>query len=609
MYLSYKNHIFKVARTITDIGIERIILRLIFEIKKYINSIVSAEFLKFIFLLNNKTPRWIKFNQYKHIKIDLQSKNFSNKKIIIFNFLNEKKYLSIPINWQSNSWSTLWTFNLHYFDWAKEWTEDFLKNKKKEEDIFLIKELIDQWIHNNKLGKGIGWNSYTTSLRIKNWVFIFRLFPSLINQQNLDSLWLQICWLNNHKEFCYGGNHLIENLTALIIGSLQFDNQKARIIYKENLAILKIEIEKQILNDGGHEERSASYHLLVLDRLIEMGFYLEINIKERPIWLIKAITKMKNWIIDISLNKGNYPRFNDCIFNTKYSLNKVKNFAFAYLEKKTYCKSGYRDFLINSRNQIKKNNQYKYNKYFINNKSLIDLPDTGWTIIKPNKDWELIFKCGKSCPNHLPAHCHSDLLSFELIKGGDPYFSEFGTSIYGNNELRKIERSSFGHNTFQLSYPIDNFKKDKLIWIEPVEVWGNFKAGKKAISKNRNCGKNSKGEYWVQGSHDGYENQGASYKRTLYLKFNDKKLYFRTQDFIINKRKMAWRQLWHLGPNISERQLKSIIKQMKLFNDCSLKIIDTWHSKDFGKRIPRKSLLMEGVIKPGSHLFKVQLVL
>ena len=57
------------------------------------------------------------------------------------------------------------------------------------------------------------------------------------------------------------------------------------------------------------------------------------------------------------------------------------------------------------------------------------------------------------------------------------------------------------------------------------------------------------------------------------------------------------RQLWHLGPNISERQLKSIIKQMKLFNDCSLKIIDTWHAKDFGKRIPRKSLLMEGCYK------------
>ena len=303
-----------------------------------------------------------------------------------------------------------------------------------------------------------------------------------------------------------------------------------------------------------------------------MGFYLEINLKERPIWLIKSITKMKNWIIDISLNKGSYPRFNDCIFNSNYSLNKVKNFAFAFLGIKNNIKDGLRMFLINSSYQIKENNNNEYS-YSKNIKSIIDLPETGWTIIKPNKDWELIFKCGKSCPDHLPAHCHSDLLSFDLIKAGKPFFSELGTSIYGNNELRKIERSSLGHNTFQLSYPIDNFSKDKLIWIEPVEVWSNFKAGRKAISKNRNYGKNSEGEYWVQGSHDGFEKQGANYKRTLYLKCKNNKLYFRTIDFIINKRKMAWRQLWHLGPSFSESHFQSIIKQLKGFNIVVMKFI------------------------------------
>ena len=174
MYLSYKNYIFKVARTISDIGIERIIFRLIFEIRKFIDSKISSEIIKLIILVDNKTPKWIKFSQYNQIKIDFQKRNISTKKNIIFNFLNEKKSLSIPINWQSNKWSTLWTFNLHYFDWAKEWTEDFLKNKKTDADIFIIKELIDQWIYKNKLGKGIGWNSYTTSLRIKNLVFIFR---------------------------------------------------------------------------------------------------------------------------------------------------------------------------------------------------------------------------------------------------------------------------------------------------------------------------------------------------------------------------------------------------------------------------------------------------
>ena len=53
------------------------------------------------------------------------------------------------------------------------------------------------------------------------------------------------------------------------------------------------------------------------------------------------------------------------------------------------------------------------------------MPNTGWTIIKPNADWELIFKW-KSCPNHLPAHCHSDLLSFDLIKKENLFFQSLG---------------------------------------------------------------------------------------------------------------------------------------------------------------------------------------
>ena len=51
------------------------------------------------------------------------------------------------------------------------------------------------------------------------------------------------------------------------------------------------------------------------------------------------------------------------------------------------------------------------------------------------------------------------------------------------------------------------------------------------------------------------------------------------------------------------------VKQLKGFNNCSYEIYNTWHSKNFGKRIPRKSLLMKGFIKPGSHLFKVELIL
>ena len=79
MYLAFKNYIFKVARTITDVGIERIILRLIFEIRKYIDSIISSEILKLFILLDSKTPKWMQIDQYKHSKIDLESLTFQRK--------------------------------------------------------------------------------------------------------------------------------------------------------------------------------------------------------------------------------------------------------------------------------------------------------------------------------------------------------------------------------------------------------------------------------------------------------------------------------------------------------------------------------------------------
>ena len=70
---------------------------------------------------------------------------------------------------------------------------------------------------------------------------------------------------------------------------------------------------------------------------------------------------------------------------------------------------------------------------------MIKLFDTGWVIAKVENKIELVFKVGDSCPKHLPAHAHSDLLSFELFSNGMPLISEIGTSIYGNHKDRFYE--------------------------------------------------------------------------------------------------------------------------------------------------------------------------
>ena len=166
--------------------------------------------------------------------------------------------------------------------------------------------LIDNWINHNPIGKGDGWHSYTTSLRIRNYIWILRVIPSIKNKKLIESLWTQFLWLNNHKEYCYGGNHLIENITCLLICSLQFQSNISKKIYTKSLNELEINLKKQILEDGGHEERSAYYHFLLLDRLVEVGCVIESIKNKRPKFLVQKIKVMLNWAELVLLKKINY---------------------------------------------------------------------------------------------------------------------------------------------------------------------------------------------------------------------------------------------------------------------------------------------------------------
>ena len=108
-------------------------------------------------------------------------------------------------------------------------------------------------------------------------------FSKFSNPIKVNSLWIQICWLYKHPENFIGGNHWLENLITLTIGSLQFKNYYSDEIYIYSIKNLQKELNSQILKDGGHEERSAAYHILILDRLVEMAFVIQ-DIKEKGLF-------------------------------------------------------------------------------------------------------------------------------------------------------------------------------------------------------------------------------------------------------------------------------------------------------------------------------------
>ncbi len=589
--------------TLKDVGIKRLFLRFQYEILKFMDRVLPDYLTLSLTKGTNYIPHFLEGNLINEkIKISHNLENTRKNKKIIFKFLNKELEFSRPFNWDPEDYERLWLFNLHYFDWATRWLDNAIDNGFWEISFDDINYLIDNWIISNKPGEKDGWHSYTTSLRIRNWIWLFNFCPELVNKNRIKSLWHQICWLKSHPESCHGGNHWIENLTALAIGGSQFKGIFSKNILNFSLKQLKKELNFQILKDGGHQERSVSYHLLVLNRLVELGCVLELTYGSAPDWLCKYIEKMINWTESIKLLNRNFPSFNDSANDGFNDFYKILDFAKGFLKGSKMDINGYKGKLLELTLK-KRKGTYHSNILDKKNNKLIDLPDTGWTILKPGDGWELTFKCGLSCPPHLAAHVHSDLLSFNLYHLGEEIITETGTSSYKKGMYRDYERSSAAHNSLQLGLNI----KNKFHGQEPIDVWNVFRAGKKAKPLNKAYGYLDNW-LWVQGSHDGFDSIGGKHVRFIAIKVDSHKkpIIVIIDKLFSRNQNLAFKSFFHLNPLYDEFEISKNLR-FHYFNSKKNNIffsrnIAGYLSRGFGIRENRKVIENYGSISKGTTI-------
>ena len=321
--------------TLKDVGFLKICKRIIFNLR----ILIEKNLFKFFLLFYKKHKSlWSEEILSNMKKIEIKKEVIKNKRISL-NFLNQNNEFYLPIKWDFKSKSRLWNFNLHYFDYGMDLLEEGYKFKEK---ILYsnLEHIIDSWIDYNSNKYTDGWHSYTLSLRIRNWIWFFRSSTNLITKKRIDILWFQILWLNNHQEEYLGGNHYLENLMTLVFSSLQFKNSKSIKIYENTLPKLKQVLEEQILSDGGHEERSASYHICLLKRLVETAIMIQVVRNYRPKWILFFIDKMLNWSKKIRLTNSKYPRFNDSFFSKDIKLDQIIKLSESYLKEINLFKEG-----------------------------------------------------------------------------------------------------------------------------------------------------------------------------------------------------------------------------------------------------------------------------
>jgi uncharacterized heparinase superfamily protein len=368
-----------------------------------------------------------------------------------FCFLNDRRDLGTPIDWRPVGVSQLWSYNLHYWEWAWGLTSD-----RSSSDPTPFLDRWRSWKAGTRFGAWDEWSPYVVSVR--TWVLcnLYGHFQAVLDEASRNELAADLAlhgrFVRRNLEFDVGGNHLVKNLKALIAVSVLFsdDTQLASA-----LRLLQRQLTIQVLGDGGHFERSPSYHCQVLFDLVEIADLLKAAGRDVPGPLRDSISRMRSWLAAIVMPDGDVPLFNDC----------------------GLVGPGAVEALTLGRSPV--------------DERLTVLAESGYVICRPAPGVQLVIDVGDACPPQLPAHAHADCLSFELSVGGQRAIVDPGTFAYGSGPRRAHDRSTASHNTMEVD------------GLNQTEVWGAFRAAR--IAHGTVMGADATdGSITVKAAHDGY---------------------------------------------------------------------------------------------------------
>lgn len=376
-----------------------------------------------------------------------------NKKLT---FLNKTYIFEKEIDWNFNKYGKLWVYNLNYFDFLNQ------PDLTKVQGLNLIKDYVKK---KEEIKDGL--EPYPISLRTINWIKF--LSNHKIKDTNITNhLLMQYSRLIDNLEYHLLGNHLLENGFSLLYGAYFFKNET---FYKLSKRVIMKELEEQILSDGAHFELSPMYHQIMLYRVLDSIFLIQINEHYKDLGFLNFLkdkaASMLSWLGTVTYNNGNIPMVNDSTYGIAPSSAELFKYAL---------------------------------KLNIESKTL-KLSESGYRKIK-TKSYELFFDVGQVGPPYQPAHAHSDTFSFEFYLNNQPVIVDTGISTYEKNKKRITQRSTSSHNTVTVDGE------------EQTDVWGGFRVGRRAIPKLIYQDSNR-----TIATHNGYTNIGITHKRTFtYLK-------------------------------------------------------------------------------------------
>jgi uncharacterized heparinase superfamily protein len=394
-----------------------------------------------------------------------------------FNFVGETRELGPRPDWtwrRSPSPSHLWRINLHYHRFLVDAAVGALRAPAGAERLLdRAASLLDHWTECCVPGEPAtwdsAWNSYAVSTRILNGRVARLLLCDLDGgaaeslRRRLDALGAtSAAFLEGWLEWDLGGNHLLRNAAGLLAAGRWLAGPAAGRWGARGHALLVGELERQLLDDGFHEERAPMYHAIVLEDVLASAFLGPTGDDGREA-LARPTGAALEALGPVLHPDGRIALFNDSAFGIAPPARALVTLAQGL---GVAGAPGERD-----------------------------LPSAGYFRLLDRDDL-LLFDAGLLGPDHLPAHAHCDALSFELSIAGERIVVDTGVDRYEAGPERDFQRGTSAHSTLQVD------------GLEQAEAFGSFRMGRRPRVRGRRVDDRT-----VEGEHDGFSPVGVHRRR------------------------------------------------------------------------------------------------
>jgi hypothetical protein len=319
------------------------------------------------------------------------------------------------------------------------------------------------WIHKNPFPYGPHYiSAMECGLRIPLLLYCLKVLKNLDAgefQLIHDTLYRHAWWISKRLSlYSSRGNHTVAEANGLIFGGAVFrSTPEGRQWLAKGLALLKTELDHQIMEDGGPAEQSLNYHRLVLDLYWLAIDFLKKNCVHVGNEFEDHLTRAEHFIAAFKDARGGLPSIGDSddghaigpgLYPHRTPANNVRR------KVQTFSKSGYT---------------------VVNDKKVVLTFDHGPLGMPP-----------------LYNHGHADALSITLSVDGQKMLVDPGTYRYnGDPEFRKYFKGTRAHNTITVDSQDQAIQETGFIWSRAYHA--------ELVRKE-----NPEGVWLIQAKHDGY---------------------------------------------------------------------------------------------------------